>query len=156
MLNSANYVSDDEVKRVGEQINPDLDLNDPDVRVYYHQVPGAQTHMPDGAAIRFLGGQYSTKNAEIIAFLDKIADKQGSMVFTKTNRAVVAELKAVAEEAAKPAGDAVVGVNTTSAILAPTPGTENQLQNPSPVKEVAVSPAVAKPVALGGLGKPTV
>lgn len=136
MLSSQNYTREENVLHVGEQVAPDLDLNDPAVKTYYHQVPGASTHLPDGAAIVFRGGQYSTKNPEIIVHLDKIADKQGTMVFTRTNKEVVRELRAVALEAAKPAGDAA-SETSDSAVLQASPGTDNGLQNPSPEKTVA-------------------
>lgn len=112
MLNSANYVlSDRDEKGVhltlnsGESILPDADMKDPEVKVYYHQVPGAITHMSDGVQIQFLGGQFATKNADVKAYLDKIADKRGSMVFTKKTVGVTYETALAASDAARPAGD---------------------------------------------------
>lgn len=106
MLSSANYVKDEKVLNTGEQIAPDLNLKDPNVKVYYHQVKGAQTHLPDGAAIVFTGGQFSTANEDIIAYLDKVADKRGSMIYTRTATNIVYEVAQAAEDAKLPTGDA--------------------------------------------------
>jgi hypothetical protein len=106
MLNSRNYVSDKEVLNAGETISPEVNLKDPNTKVYYHQVPGALTHMPDGAQIQFLGGQFATANTEIKAYLDKIADKKGSMVFTRKTVGVTLDHAIAATDAAKPSGDA--------------------------------------------------
>lgn len=106
MLSSANYVRDEKVLNTGEQIAPDTNFKDPNVKVYYHQSKGARTHMPDGAEIIFMGGQFSTANPDIIAYLDKIADKRGTMVYTKDPRNIIQEMAQVAEDAAAPAGDA--------------------------------------------------
>ena len=108
MLNSRNYQSDSQVINSGESIAPEANLQDPNVKVYYHQVPGAITHMPDGAQIQFLGGQFASGNDEIKAFLDKIADKKGSMVFTKKTVGVNPDAALAASAAAAPAGDAKV------------------------------------------------
>lgn len=104
MLNSANYMSDKEVINSGEVISPEYDLKDPNVKVYYHQVAGAKTHLPDGAEIQFTGGQFATANAEIKAYLDKIADKRGTMVFTKKTVGVNPDMALAASSAAEPAG----------------------------------------------------
>lgn len=137
MLSSQNYTREEGVLRVGEAIASDLDLSDPEVRTYYHQVPGASTHLPDGAAIVFRGGQYSTKNSELIAFLDKIADKQGTMIFTRSNKHVVQELKAAALAAAKPAGDAATNdVDESKLELKAAAGTENGIEKPAVEKTV--------------------
>ena len=145
MLNSQNYAAEVGVIHAGEQIAPDLNLNDPDIKTYYHQVPGALTHLPDGAALVFTGGQYSTKNPDIISFLDKIADRQGSMIFTRTNKAVVQELKALALAAAKPAGDAATNeVDPSKLELKASDGTVNGLQNPAVEKTVETKPAKLK------------
>lgn len=106
MLNSRNYVLDKEVLNTGEQIAPDFDKNDPNLKTYYHQVPGARTHMPDGAEIIFRGGQFSTANKDVQTFLDKIADRQGSMVYTKPIKGINKEVALAAEEAARPAAEA--------------------------------------------------
>ena len=107
MLNSRNYSSEDGVINVGQEIAPDLEaLKDPSARVYHHRVPGAQTHMPDGAAIVFRGGIFVTTNEEIIAFLDRIADKGGSMIYTKSDARIESEIKTAALAAASPVGTA--------------------------------------------------
>lgn len=107
MLSSRNYVRDEQVINIGESIAPEPDLKNPNTRVYYHQVKGAQTHMPDGAAIQFLGGQFATANPEIIAFLDRIANKPGTQVYTKKEVAQqqLQEFADVAEEARVPTGN---------------------------------------------------
>jgi hypothetical protein len=51
MLNSQNYHRDENVIQIGETIASEVDYKDPNVKVYYHRIKGAQTHMPDGAAI---------------------------------------------------------------------------------------------------------
>jgi len=84
MLNSRNYQSDSGVLNSGEEIVSSLEeLNDPNAKTYYHQVKGAVTHLPDGAQITFSGGMFVTANPEIQAYLDKVANKRGSMVYTK-------------------------------------------------------------------------
>lgn len=113
MLNSANYMSDKEVINSGEVIAPEANLKDPNVKVYYHQVPGAKTHMPDGAEIQFTGGQFATANDEIKAFLDKIADRRGSMVFTKKTVGVNPDHAIAATSAAAPAGDSKEELGST-------------------------------------------
>ena len=120
MLNSRNYVSEPGVLHVGEDIASETDLQDPETRVYYHQVKGACTHLSDGSAVVFKGGMYATKNPEIIAHLDKIADKRGSQIYTKNNRNIVHEVATVAEDAARPGGDAAL----TLANAVPTPSAE--------------------------------
>lgn len=105
MLNSQNYEADATILRPGEVIQADYDLGDPEVKTFYHQVPGAITHMPDGATIQFLGGQYSTKNADILRHLNAIADRPGSMVFTRSNKQIAAEIKQAAIEASLPVAD---------------------------------------------------
>lgn len=145
MLSSQNYIREEGVLRVGEAIASDLDLSDPAIKTYYHQTPGASTHLPDGAAVVFRGGQFSTKNPEIIAFLDKIADKQGTMVFTRSNKHVVQELRAAALSAAKPAGDAASDeVDESKLELKAAIGTDNGLEKPAVEKTVEIKPVKLK------------
>jgi hypothetical protein len=54
-------------------------------KTYYHRVPGARTHMPDGLEIQFLGGVFVTDDPDVIHELDKVADRMGSGVFTQRN-----------------------------------------------------------------------
>lgn len=117
MLNSSNYIANDGALNTGEQLAPDLDLSDPDTKVYYHQVKGARTHMPDGMEISFRGGMYATKHPEVKAFLDRIADRQGSMVFTKTNAHIVKEIAVTQSDAKAPAGVARVLGKGDSGVL---------------------------------------
>lgn len=107
MLNSSNYVAAPNELNSGNQLAPDLDLSDPEVKVYYHQVKGAKSHLPDGMEINFLGGMYATKHPDVKAFLDKIADKQGSMVFTRSNARIQAEIELVQSDAKVPAAEAL-------------------------------------------------
>lgn len=109
MLSSSNYAREEGVLNTGQVIAPALtekELKDPNLKVYYHQVKGAKTHMPDGAEIVFQGGMFATANEEIKHYLDRIADKRGSMVYTKTVAAILQEVAAAAEDATLPAGDA--------------------------------------------------
>lgn len=99
MLNSRNYQADSQVLNSGEEIVTDLDeYKDPNAKTYYHMVKGAITHLPDGAQITFQGGQFVTANPEIQNYLNKIANKRGSMVYTKQEAADAANL--VTKEAA--------------------------------------------------------
>ena len=95
------------VLRSGEQLHSDLTaLKSPDSKTYYHRVPGAKTHMPDGLEIQFLGGVFVTANPEIKAMLDKIADSPTSQVYTKTEVKLQLEAadKMISDDAAKSAG----------------------------------------------------
>jgi hypothetical protein len=103
MLNSSNYVRDEQTLNSGQEVLPDF--ADKNAKHYRHSIPGAKSIMPDGAELVFRGGSYATTNPDIIAFLDRIADKPGTMVTTK-KVAVIAELAAAAQDAAMPAGDA--------------------------------------------------
>ncbi len=95
------------VLRSGEQVHSDLAaLKSPDSKTYYHRVPGAKTHMPDGLEIQFLGGVFVTADPEIKAMLDKIADSPTSQVYTKSEvrEKLEAADKMISDEAAKSAG----------------------------------------------------
>ncbi len=106
MLTSANYVREEGVLNTGEEISPEWDLKAPGVRVFRASVPNCRTHMPDGAEIRFRGGMFATANQDIIAFLEKVANKRGSLVYTTAEDAMAVELAGAAEDAALPAGNA--------------------------------------------------
>lgn len=106
MLNSRNYAREENVINIGEEIAPEVDLKNPKTRIYYHQVKGAITHLPDGAQITFRGGMYATQNEEVIKFLDKLADKRGTMIFTKKSAELTRDLELAAADARVPAGDA--------------------------------------------------
>lgn len=95
-----------EVLRSGERIGTSAEaLKDPNAKTYFHQVPGARFIMPNGLEVCFYGGQVTTNDKEVIAELDKIADKATSMVVSEKAR--LAQLRAqdamVAAEAAKAA-----------------------------------------------------
>jgi hypothetical protein len=74
---------------------------DKTAKSYYHMVRGARFVMPDGLEVVFRGGIFTTKDPEIIAELDKVADRPASMVYTKneTAEAVLAAAKAAADDA---------------------------------------------------------
>ncbi len=96
-----------QVLRSGEQLHSDLaSLKSPDSKTYYHRVPGAKTHMPDGLEIQFLGGVFVTSDPEIKAMLDKIADSPTSQVYTKAEvrEKLEAADKMISDDAAKSAG----------------------------------------------------
>ena len=77
-------------------------------KVYYHRVPGARTHMPDGLEVVFLGGMFATEDESIIAELDKIADKASSGIFTSSAIAenLLSQERKAAADAADTAGTA--------------------------------------------------
>lgn len=52
-------------------------------KTYYHRVPGARTHMADGTEIVFAGGFFATEDPAVQEFLDAIADRPASGVFTQ-------------------------------------------------------------------------
>lgn len=86
MLNSANYTRDDGVLNVGETIDAEVDMSVPGMKVYYCSIANSVTHMPDGSTICFRGGQFATSNKDIQAFLDKIADKPTTPIYTKQDK----------------------------------------------------------------------
>lgn len=71
------------------------------VKTYHHMVIGAKFVMPDGLEVQFLGGQFVTADEEIIAELDKVANKPASMIYTKAE--VVEAVKALTAQAAEDA-----------------------------------------------------
>jgi hypothetical protein len=66
-------------------------------------IPGARFIMPDGLEIQFLGGQFTTADPEVIAELDKVANKSTSMIFT--DKAAAALVQATEKKAAADASD---------------------------------------------------
>ena len=110
MQSSANYQREVGVLQSGVVYQSDLDpevLKDPTTKIYEHQVKGAKIFMPDGAELVFQGGIFLTRNPEIIKELDKIANKQGTMV--TTNKAALdklrKEVQQAADDAARPASE---------------------------------------------------
>lgn len=103
MLNSSNYVREEGVLNSGEIIAAETKVV-PGSKVYYSTVPNSITHMPDGAQITFTGGQYMTSNKDIIAFLDKIADRPTTPIFTKKDQ-FSKQLANAGEDAAMRSGD---------------------------------------------------
>ena len=76
-------------------------------KTYYHMAQGARFVMPDGLEIIFMGGQFTTDNAEIMGELDKVANRPTSMIYTKQEALVAAAstlTKQVADDAANTAG----------------------------------------------------
>lgn len=65
-------------------------LKDPNAKTYYHMVPGARFIMPNGLAVRFLGGMFCTNDPEIIAELNKVADRNASQIYTKSEAKLAA------------------------------------------------------------------
>ena len=110
MLNSSNYMREAGVLQSGVSYQSDLTadiLKDPSTKIYEHQVKGAKVFMPDGAELVFAGGLFITQNPDIIRELDKIANRQGTMV--TTNKAALVrlqmEFQAAADDAARPASE---------------------------------------------------
>ena len=92
------------VLRVGERLaSSPRALADKNSRTYHHMVPGARFVMPDGLEIVFLGGQFVTNDQEIIAELDRVANKSSSMIYTAAE--VVESVKANANKLAADAAD---------------------------------------------------
>ena len=79
------------------QATPDT-IKSKTVKTYHHMVIGAKFVMPDGLEVQFLGGQFVTADEEIIAELDKIANRPASMVYTKAE--AVEAVKALSAAAA--------------------------------------------------------
>lgn len=106
-VNSASNASAAVVLRSGEKLaSTAAAVKDANSRTYYHRVPGARTHMPDGLEIQFLGGVFTTNDPSVIAELNKVADRQGSGIFTRREgvQAMKQLESGVATEAADTAG----------------------------------------------------
>ena len=69
-------------------------LKEKATRVYHHMNPGARFVMPDGLEIRFMGGQFTTQDPEIIVELDKVLNKPASMIYDKPEPVAAAALLA--------------------------------------------------------------
>jgi len=118
MLNSANYVREAGVLQSGQSYQSDLDpevLKDATTMVYEHQVKGAKIFMPDGAELVFAGGIFITRNPEIIRELNKVANKQGTMLTTNKEamERLRKEVQKAAEDAALPASQGNVAGGQT-------------------------------------------
>lgn len=141
MLNSQNYATSEKVIRTGEVV-AGMIPGAPGTKTYYHQVPMASTYMPDGAQVVFSGGQYTTDNKDIMAHLDAIVDRVGSLVYSRRPGSPITKEEAdVAIEVSQPAGNA----SNTGAVKA-TPQQAGQLANQvaanKPTAANAVNPAV--------------
>ena len=92
------------VLRAGERMaTSPRALADKNSREFHHMVPGARFVMPDGLELVFMGGQFVTNDQEIIAELDRIANKASSMIYTAAE--VVESVKANANKLAADAAD---------------------------------------------------
>lgn len=80
-------------------------------KTYYHLAHGARFVMPDGLEVIFLGGQFTTIDKEIIAELDKVANRPTSMIYTK-QAALLAAAATVTGAAASDAAGGDVGTAT--------------------------------------------
>lgn len=107
MINSQNGTTS-AVLRSGESIASTVDaIKDKNAKTFHHMIAGARFVMPDGLEIKFLGGQFVTNDAKIIAELNKVADKTTSMIFTRKEvaAAVTANATKAAADAAATAGE---------------------------------------------------
>lgn len=87
------------VLRSGERVATSVEaLQDENAKTYYTLVKGCQFVMPDGLVLQFLGGRYVTNKPEEIAQLDAVANRAGSLVYTKAE--AVAADAALAHKAA--------------------------------------------------------
>lgn len=145
MLNSQNYVKDDQIIRSGEVIAADVDLKDPSIKVYYHQVPSACTFLPDGAQIVFVGGQFATKNADIIKYMDAICDKMGTLVYShKPGAPITKEAVNLALEVAEPAGNSAANTGKVQASASDVKSMAAQVTAAKPTAAHAVDPKLAE------------
>ncbi len=71
------------------------------VKTYYHQLPGARFIMPDGLELTFMGGMFATDHEEIIAELEKVADRPASMITRRAPGSLAALVAQNAEAAAQ-------------------------------------------------------
>lgn len=72
------------VLRSGERVATSVDaLSDPEAKTFFTMVPGCQFVMPDGLTLQFLGGRYVTNKPDEIAQLEAVANRAGSLIFTK-------------------------------------------------------------------------
>ena len=69
------------------------------VKTYYHQLPGARFIMPDGLELTFMGGMFATDHEEIIAELEKVADRPASMITRRAPGSLAALVAQNAEAA---------------------------------------------------------
>jgi hypothetical protein len=76
------------VIRAGERLaSTQQAIADKNAKIYKHMVPGAKFVMPDGLELVFMGGRFVTSDPELIAELDKVANKVTSMIFTEDGAA---------------------------------------------------------------------
>lgn len=87
------------ILRSGEKHATSLEaLKAAGVRTYYSMVKGCNFPMPNGLVLQFLGGVYSTADPAEIAELDQVANRVGSLIYTR-KQAVEADA-ALAKQAA--------------------------------------------------------
>lgn len=73
-------------------------LQSAEAKTFYSLVKGCNFPMPNGVVLQFLGGQYSTVDPEEIRELEAVANRSGSLIYTR-KEAVVADA-ALAKQAA--------------------------------------------------------
>jgi len=66
----------------GSIVSGDFTTANKAAKTYYHRHIGAGFIMPNGARIVFTGGLFRTSDPVIIAELDAVADKPGTMIYT--------------------------------------------------------------------------
>lgn len=95
----AQPVQPPQVIRSGERVATSVEaLADPAAKTFHAMVAGSNFVMPDGLTIQFLGGRYTTNKPEEIAELEKVANRSGSLIFTKAEAKLADE--ALAKQAA--------------------------------------------------------
>lgn len=140
MLNSQNYARDTNIIRIGEAVSGEIP-GKPGTKTWYHQVAGARTYLPDGAEINFTGGQYTSSNKEIIAFMDAICDKPGTLVYSrKPGSPITQEQADLAVEVSAPAGDSKENQGSVHATPQQTASLNQQVQANKPTAAQAITP----------------
>jgi len=105
---AANPAAD--VLRSGERQATQLAaLKNPGAKSYKHRFPGAQFIMPDGLALVFAGGVYTTADKNEIAQLDAVVNRPASMIYTEATAAESA--KTAEASAADSAANTVAGTD---------------------------------------------
>lgn len=69
------------------------------VKTYYSLIKGCNFPMPSGLVLQFLGGIYSTVDPDEIRELDAVANRVGSLIYTR--KQAVVEDAALAKKAAE-------------------------------------------------------
>ena len=96
---------------------------------FFHRIPGAKFHMPDGKELSFAGGVLDTDTipeehrSSVISELKKIANVPASMIFTVVEAVEAAERAVIKEirEGAEAAFDSVMGKKGGETVVIPVP-----------------------------------